>query len=86
MGNTTLSPEQLATLLEQAAEAGAKKALLAVGLYDADAAGDLHDLRGLLDAYRSARASMATAAIKFLTTISLAAIIAGLGFSALKGD
>ena len=79
-----LSEAQLQAMLDKAAECGAKKALLAVGLHDEDAAGDVHDLRGLLEAFRSAKASMATAAIKFLTTAVLAAIIAGLGFSALS--
>lgn len=79
-----LSESQLQAMLDKAAECGAKKALLAVGLHDEDAAGDVHDLRGLLEAFRSAKASMVTAAVKFLTTAVLAAIIAGLGFSAMS--
>lgn len=64
------------TLLEAAAERGAKKALEKVGLHDEDAMGDLRDLRGLLGAYKTVKSSV-------LTTVGRAiavAIIAALAF------
>lgn len=75
MPPVNLTQEQLAALLEQAAESGAKKALVAVGLHDSDAAGDVRDLRGLLDAWREAK----TTAVKVTMTIFLTAIAAAIG-------
>lgn len=49
----------------------------AVGLHDDDAAADLRDLRGILDAYRAARRTIWQTAIKVTTTALLAALIAG---------
>lgn len=68
-----LTQAQLAALLEQAAEAGARKALGAVGLHDDKAARDVVDLRSLLDAFRSAKNTA-------LTTIVRAGVIALLAF------
>ena len=65
-------------LLRQAAHDGAREALAAVGLHDDDAAADLRDLRGILDAYRMARRTIWQTAIKVATTAVLAALIAGL--------
>lgn len=79
-----LTQAALQALLEDAAEVGATKALTAIGLHDEAAVHDVHELRGVLEAFRAAKASMLTAAVKFLTVTFLAAIIAGLGFSALS--
>lgn len=71
-----LTREDLEVLLESAAERGAKKALMQVGLHDDDAMGDLRDLRGLLGAYKTVKSSV-------LTTIGKAiavAVIAALAF------
>jgi hypothetical protein len=65
-------------LLRQAAHDGAREALAAVGLHDDDAAADLRDLRGILDAYRMARRTIWQTAIKVATAAVLAALIAGL--------
>lgn len=78
----TLSEPQLRDMLEEAAEAGAKKALRAVGLHDDDAPGDVHDLRGLLEAWRSTKKAALSTAVKVLTTALLSAIIAALGLAA----
>lgn len=72
----TLNRADLESLLESAAERGAKKALEKVGLHDEDAMGDLRDLRGLLGAYKTVKSSV-------LATIGKAiavAIIAALAF------
>ena len=49
----TLSRRDLEALVERAAESGSRKALAAVGLHDDDAPGDIRDLRGLIDGWRS---------------------------------
>lgn len=76
MSNMNMSRDDLETLLESAAERGAKKALMQVGLHDEDAMSDLHDLRSLLGAYKTVKSSV-------LTTIGRAiavAVIAALAF------
>lgn len=47
----SITPEQL----EAAIEAGARRALASVGLGDAEAGGDIKDLRSLMDAFRGVR-------------------------------
>lgn len=64
-------------LLREAAREGAREALAAVGLHDDDAAADLRDLRGILDAYRAARRTIWQTVVKVTTTALLAALIAG---------
>jgi len=77
----TLTQSQLQSLLETAAEAGARKALSAVGLHDDRAVGDVLALRGLLDAWRSARATAWSTAVRLLTTAALAGIAAAVAAS-----
>jgi uncharacterized protein (DUF849 family) len=67
-----LTQAQLAALLEQAAEAGARKALGAVGLHDDKAARDVIDLRSLLEAFRSAKSTVWTTIIRVGTVAALA--------------
>jgi predicted xylose isomerase-like sugar epimerase len=76
-----LSAEQLQAMLDKAAECGAKKALLAVGLHDDEAAGDVHDLRGLLDAFRTLKTTALQTLSRVVTTVLLAAIAAAVGVS-----
>jgi len=77
----TLTQAQLETLLESAAEAGAKKALRAVGLHDDKAVGDVLALRGLLDAWRAARDTAWSTAVRLVTTAILAGLIAAVAAS-----
>lgn len=72
---------ELQLMLNQAAECGAKRALAAVGLHDEHAAADVRDLRGVLEAWRSAKSTALTTAVKVITTLFLAAIIAALGWN-----
>jgi hypothetical protein len=70
----TLSREDFETLLEAAAERGAKKALVQVGLHDEDAMGDLRDLRGLLAAYRTVKTSILATVGKAIAVAVIAAL------------
>ena len=49
-----MTKEEMANLVEQSAELGARKALRDIGLSDDDALSDVSELRGLLDSWRSA--------------------------------
>ena len=46
---------ELARLLDEAAEKGAKRALASVGLHDQDAGDDVRELRGLLESWRETK-------------------------------
>lgn len=77
MSDIILDREELRTLLEHAAEIGAKKALESVGLHDAKASEDIRDVRGLLESYRTVRTSL-------LATIGKAIAVAILALLAFK--
>jgi hypothetical protein len=82
-GTVTLARADLEAMLERASEAGAKKALAAVGLHDEDAATDVHELRSLLDSFRDVRREAWRSVVKALTTVLLIAIALG-GFALLQ--
>lgn len=48
----TLGADELAAMLEKAVHDGAKRALKEIGLDDAEASGDVRELRVLLDTWR----------------------------------
>lgn len=77
----------LAALMQQAAEAGARAALSDLGLSDASARGDIHELRQLLAAWRDAKRSARTAVVDWLVRGVLALLLIGIavrvGFSEL---
>ena len=50
-----ITEDRLRELLEEAAEEGARKALERLGLHDANAATDVHEMRSLLEAWRDVR-------------------------------
>lgn len=77
MPDTILDREELQTLLEHAAELGAKKALESVGLHDAGASNDIRDMRELLESYRTVKTSL-------LATIGKAVAVAILALLAFK--
>ena len=72
----------LETLLEAAAERGAKKALEKVGLHDEDAMGDLRDLRGLLGAYKTVKRSILATVGKAIAVAVIAALAFKFGINA----
>jgi len=72
-----LRPEDLDELLIRAAEKGAERALAVLGLENGHAAADIHDLRGLIDAWRDARKTAWQTMVKVVTTGMLAALLVG---------
>ena len=62
-----ISPDELARLLDEAAEKGARRALESVGLHDDEAGQDIRDLRTLIDGWRSAKRSALEALVKWIT-------------------
>lgn len=77
MLNRDIDDDMLALLMDRAAEAGAKRALEKIGLHDSEAGKDVRELRGLLDSWRSARATVGHTIAKVITTAILAALAAG---------
>ena len=69
---------RLSRMMERAAEAGARNALDELGLSDAQARADLHELRQLLEAWRDAKKSARTALIQWLVRGVLAALLIGI--------
>jgi len=76
-----MNDQQLQMLVEQAAEAGAKRALEKVGLHDEGAGSDVRELRGLLDSWRETRRTVTQTIAKTFTSAILAALAAGLWYN-----
>jgi hypothetical protein len=74
----SFSKDQLETLLDDAAQRGARRALADVGLEGYDAAEDIRTLRGLIDALRIARRTACQTIVRIVTTAILASLIAGI--------
>lgn len=65
---------ELEELLDRAAKKGATEALHEIGLHDENAIYDIHELRGLLDSWRSTKRTVGNTIIKFITMAILGAI------------
>jgi len=78
-----MTKEEMAKLVEQSAELGAKKALRNIGLgsEDKDLLTDVSELRSLLDSWRSAKRTVGKTIVQALTTIFLATLMAGAYFN-----
>ena len=77
-----MNKEELQVLIEQSAELGAKKALRDIGFSDDDALlTDVSELRSLLDSWRSAKRTVGKTIVQALTTLFLAALMAGAYFN-----
>lgn len=72
-----MTKEEMAKLVEQSAELGARKALRDIGLSDDDALSDVSELRGLLDSWRSAKRTVGKTIVQALTTLVLGGLLAG---------
>jgi hypothetical protein len=72
-----LSKEQLDLLLNKAAEAGAKKALLHLGLHDEDAGKDIRDLRELIDGWRDIKGTAVRTVVRWFIMLVLGTIAVG---------
>lgn len=73
----TLTKTELAILLDEAAEKGAKKALADVGLDGEHAQSDIRDLRTLLRSINLAKRTAWQTTVRVVTAGILAALIAG---------
>lgn len=74
-------PDQIEEMLERAAERGARRALKDVGLSDEDAIHDMHEIRDLLDSWRSVKKTVGHTVIKFITVAILGGIAAAIGIT-----
>ena len=68
----------LRALVEEASQAGATRALGALGLDDPRARRDMDELRELLSAWRDAKRSARQAVVSWAVRIVLAALLAGM--------
>lgn len=73
-----IDDDHVRAMIELAAEVGARKALADLGLHDDDAGKDVQELRGLLDAWRSAKKAAWDTTVKLVTTGILALLAVGL--------
>lgn len=73
----TIPQEEFEAMLERAAERGARHALADVGLDGAEAAHDIRELRGLLDAFNEAKKTAGLTIVKMLVTGLVMALLAG---------
>jgi uncharacterized protein YjiS (DUF1127 family) len=76
-----VTKEEMANLIEQSAELGARKALRDIGLSDNDALSDVSELRGLLDSWRSTKRTVARTVVQAMTTLVLGGLLAGSYFN-----
>ncbi len=70
----------LRALVEEGAQAGAARALGAIGLDDTRARRDMDELRELLSAWRDAKRSARQAVVGWVDKLCLAALLAGMAF------
>ena len=68
----------LRALVEEASQAGASRALGALGLDDPKARRDMDELRELLSAWRDAKRSAGRAVVAWIVRVCLAALLIGL--------
>lgn len=66
-----LTEEQIEAMLDRAAKKGAAEALREIGLQDEDAASDIKDMRGLLEAWRYTKKSIWATTVKMGTVAVL---------------
>jgi hypothetical protein len=80
-----MDPQALEALLERAAQKGARDALQSIGLHDDGATKDVQELRGLLDAWRSAKKTAWRAVTQAITMALLGALVTGTYMNYFKG-
>lgn len=76
-GMVVMPRDEFEELLARAAERGARRALADVGLDGEDAAHDIRELRGLLEAFNAAKHTAWQTVIRLVTTGFLLALVAG---------
>lgn len=76
-GMVVMPRDEFEELLVRAAERGARRALADVGLDGPEAANDIRELRGLLEAFNAAKHTAWQTVIRLVTTGFLLALVAG---------
>ena len=76
-GMVVMPRDEFEELLERAAERGARYALADVGLDGPEAAHDIRELRGLLDAFNEAKKTAVLTIVKILVTGMVMALLVG---------
>lgn len=77
-GSAGPSAATLRAFAEAAGEAGAARALRKCGLHDEAAGDDIRELRTLLEAWRVARRTAWKTSVRWMTTLFMLALMAGL--------
>jgi hypothetical protein len=72
-----MTPEEIARLLNEAAERGAEVALRKVGLHDEDAGNDIREVRSLLETWRDTKKTINQTIARIITTGILAILAIG---------
>ena len=85
MSELKLTPDELEAMLDRAARRGSKAALEAVGLCDENAAGDIREIRSLLDSWRDTRKSVWNTTVR-IATVALLTFIAGAVWMSFNGE
>ncbi|HCS22934.1 MAG TPA: hypothetical protein DIW20_04215 [Rhodospirillaceae bacterium] len=73
----TLTQGELQSMLDKAAESGARKALHDIGLADDQAGTDVRDLRSLLSAWRVGKRTAFKVAVQNITNLLFVMILLG---------
>lgn len=76
-----MTDQELEEMLDRAAKKGATEALHEIGLHDENAIHDIHELRGLLDSWRSTKRTVGNTIVKFITMAILGAIATATWFN-----
>ena len=76
-----MTEQEIESLIQRAAEEGAKQGLREVGLNDENAFSDVRELRGLLDSWRDTKRTVGQTVTRVLTTVVLSLIAAGIWFN-----
>ncbi|MGA3706058.1 DUF6127 family protein [Ralstonia nicotianae] len=86
-GMVTMPRAEFEEMLERVAESGARAALAEVGLDGENAANDIRELRGLLDAFNEAKRTAWQTMVRMITTGLVLALVAGavIKFELFKG-
>jgi len=75
-----MTDAELEAILDRAAKKGATEALHEIGLHDENAIHDIHELRGLLDSWRSTKRTVGSTITRFATMAILGALAASAWF------
>jgi hypothetical protein len=85
MSELKLTPDELEAMLDRSARRGSKAALEAVGLCDENAAGDIREIRSLLDSWRDTRKSVWNTTVR-IATVAFLTFIAGAVWMSFNGE